>query len=367
MAKPKTYRCKKVSCFRNKARHNPNTKIGKEHLKYKSWTEKHLSSAPQIQTAIIETLQFYGKDSITVRGLFYQLCSPRHLDYVTLDDTANEYSRMNQILTNMRLGRAGLPQETIDHINSCIVDSSRFVGEWYKPRIWKGQKSERIWVICEKDTMRAFFSPICRKYGLPFIASRGFMPVTLRLRLRKEKADLIIYAGDFDPSGCSIDSTLQKELQIPLKRIAITPELIDKYNLPMLPLKPSDPRYKKFKKKYGEQASQIDALESAILKKLVKKAILAEITDPTLMSEFLIEEKEENKAEYLVNEALKNIREKLMVMAIAQVKETNKTDPEDVADKVKKGQGFNIEVDEDLIAKLLQEELKEVVHKPKES
>ena len=82
----------------------------------------------------------------------------------------------------------------------------------------------------------------------------------------------IKYAGDWDPSGIGIDYYIQKRLKqlgiegIDFRRIAVTDKLIDKYGLPLMPLRESDstkkgsnPNLAEFIPLYGNKATHLNA------------------------------------------------------------------------------------------------------------
>lgn len=80
----------------------------------------------------------------------------------------------------------------------------------------------------------------------------------------------IKYSGDWDPSGEGMVYYIKKRLRqlgiegVDVERIAVTPEQIDKYNLPLMPLDPEegkkpDPNLHEFKRRYGDKATHLNA------------------------------------------------------------------------------------------------------------
>ncbi len=149
-----------------------------------------------------------------------------------------------------------------------------------------------IWI--EKDALRTIFTDIARNYNVPVITCRGFVSVSFLNDFRKRvqfynqrnKNVLMLYFGDFDPSGMemlrSMKITLEQEMNLTgiyFKRIALTKEDIEKYDLPYDPaaIKKSDTRTKKFIDKYGSYAVELDALEPEVLSDKIKNAIEDEI------------------------------------------------------------------------------------------
>jgi len=93
----------------------------------------------------------------------------------------------------------------------------------------------------------------------------------------------ILYAGDCDPSGLSIDYYIQKRLRqlgisgIDFKRIAVTHEQIDEYDLPLMNIE-KDPNKKfpnpnlgEFKRLYGNKATHLNAFLTTKHKMLSRK------------------------------------------------------------------------------------------------
>jgi hypothetical protein len=83
----------------------------------------------------------------------------------------------------------------------------------------------------------------------------------------------ILYLSDFDPAGASmpvacarkIEFFLRKEgldLDIQLRPIVLTHEQCEEYELPRTPIKEGERRAARFEARYGEGATELDALEA---------------------------------------------------------------------------------------------------------
>jgi hypothetical protein len=100
-------------------------------------------------------------------------------------------------------------------------------------------------------------------------------------KIEEGKSCYLYYAGDFDPSGLSIYHSLVERLQkydgimqyMDYKRIALTPEQIEEYELPSDPGKQSDPNYKRFVAEYGDNVVELDALPPDVLRNIVEGCI----------------------------------------------------------------------------------------------
>jgi hypothetical protein len=147
-----------------------------------------------------------------------------------------------------------------------------------------------VWI--EKDALSSIFSKIAEKYTVPLVVCRGFASVSFlndykqRLSHYPDKRAVLLYFGDFDPSGVemlnSMQTTLKDELHvhgIEFKRVALSKQDIYTYNLPHSPeaLKKSDTRAQKHIEEFGELAVELDALRPDVLQDKIKTAIESEL------------------------------------------------------------------------------------------
>ena len=94
---------------------------------------------------------------------------------------------------------------------------------------------------------------------------------------------LVLYFGDFDPSGVDIERDLSERLgkynagDFTVVRVALTDEQITKYDLPPMPVKTSDARSEAFLEAYGNKSVELDALDPNILKLMVAQSISSHI------------------------------------------------------------------------------------------
>jgi hypothetical protein len=94
------------------------------------------------------------------------------------------------------------------------------------------------------------------------------------------------YAGDWDPSGAHMLQYIKNRLRlmglgrVNVERIAVTPEQIDKYHLPLMSIDPEpgkkpDPNLHEFRRKYGDKATHLNAFFTETHIKDFKKIALA--------------------------------------------------------------------------------------------
>jgi hypothetical protein len=197
-----------------------------------------------------------------------------------------------------------------------FTDEAEFIDQ-EKKKLLKGygrnllqsqKKYIEVWI--EKDALSSIFTKVCSKYSVPVIVCRGFSSVSFlndfrdRLRLKADKIPLMLYFGDFDPSGMemlkAMKTTLRDEFNIDnmeFKRIALLEEDINIYELPHNPdaIKKKDTRSKKHVKAFGELAVELDALRPDILEEKIEGAILNEIEINLYHKELIKEQQELDK------------------------------------------------------------------------
>src|SRR5262249_36324910 len=133
-----------------------------------------------------------------------------------------------------------------------------------------------IWV--EKSTMGDILNPIAQAHSANLMTGVGELSLTRCFQLiERAKASSvpvrILYLSDFDPGGRSMPLAVARKIEfmvhqmglgldIELRSIALTQQQCDEYRLPRIKIKDTEKRRKKFEKKYGEGAVELDALEA---------------------------------------------------------------------------------------------------------
>ena len=138
-----------------------------------------------------------------------------------------------------------------------------------------------------------------KKYTAPYYVDltpfRGDASIDLKWRLSQRlrevrlngKRAVVLYFGDLDPSGWEMLPTMLETLQSEMglgdtvdgQRCALTPEQVEKYNLPHNPdaLKLTDSRARKYMDRFGDLAVELDALPPPELEKIVRESIEANL------------------------------------------------------------------------------------------
>ena len=151
--------------------------------------------------------------------------------------------------------------------------------------MWEDQ-AYNVVVSLEKDALSRLMSDVANRYSVRTFPTRGYPSFTyvqrmasyIRNRL-KGKPTVVLYFGDFDPSGVDIERDLTERLtkyragDFKIRRVALTHDQIVQYSLPPMPVKKSDARTPSFVAAYGDEAVELDALDPNVLKQLVAESI----------------------------------------------------------------------------------------------
>jgi hypothetical protein len=261
---------------------------------------KGLPSYEEVVAAALEVFEQYDT-ALTLRQLYYRLVS-RHL----FENTVNSYKRLSRLMVRAREERA-VPV-------NCLEDRSRRVlgrgdtgyksaTDFLKKRVASLKESYKdfrmpMWVdqpfnlliSLEKDALSRLVGDEANKYYIRTFPTRGYPSFTyvsrmasyIRNRL-KGKPTVVLYFGDFDPSGVDIERDLGERLQkygageFKVRRVALTKEQIMQYSLPPMPVKKSDARAPSFVSNFGEETVELDALEPNVLKLLVHRSVAEHI------------------------------------------------------------------------------------------
>ena len=287
---------------------------------------RKLPSYEEIVEAALEVFKQYDS-ALTLRQLYYRLVSRQ-----MISNTINSYKRLSRIMVKAR--------EQLDVPVNCLEDRSRRIlgrgdtgfasaEEFLRKRIaglresykdftmpmWNEQPNF-VLVSLEKDALSRLVGDIANQYSIRTFPTRGYpsftyvnrMATYIRNRL-KGKPTVVLYFGDFDPSGIDIERDLAERLgkynagDFTVRRIALTKDQIQQYNLPPMPVKRSDARSDSFLESYGDLSVELDALDPNTLKLMVAQSIASHI-DLNLWSK---KEEEIEKLKLWIKEKLDNM------------------------------------------------------------
>jgi hypothetical protein len=227
--------------------------------------------------AIVESYE----TGVTLRQLFYRLVSEE-----LIPNNQNVYKRLSSKTAAAR--REGWFPSLIDRTRSIEAHATWTSPEssleealsTYRRDRTEGQKHS-IYLGVEKHGMSVQLMHWFGKYGIPVLALGGYSSQTfvdvVRDDIENQGRDaILLYAGDFDPSGVDIDRDFQERTEIFSKviRVALNKKQVESYDLPPLPGKETDVRKWSFIAAHGELIQvELDALPPEELRKLYQKAI----------------------------------------------------------------------------------------------
>ena len=206
-----------------------------------------------------------------------------------------------------------------------------YVDRWAEQEI-----APEIWI--EKEALAKTIERWTLGLNIPIRVNRGYSSWTfiynnvlnLRRTLTKHKKVVIFYLGDLDPSGVDIQRFLKEALEyfgldenvVEFKRLAITPEQVEKYNLPPRPEDAEtlaklerDTRTKSYKYDYIVELDALMAYVPEEFKRIVREAIMSVWDRETY--EKLKERKEE--IDRLLDEMISNYIEKAKEKLLEQL------------------------------------------------
>jgi hypothetical protein len=259
-----------------------------------------LPSYEEVVEAALEVFEQYDT-ALTLRQLYYRLVS-RHL----FPNTINSYKRLSRLMVKARerrdvpvncledrsrriLGRGDTGYTSAEEFLKRRIASLRESYKDFRMPMW-GDQPNYVLVSLEKDALSRLVSDIANQYSVRTFPTRGYpsftyvqrMAAYMRNRL-KGKPAVVLYFGDFDPSGVDIERDLSERLgkyeagDFTVRRVALTDEQIVKYDLPPMPVKSSDARSEGFLEAYGNKSVELDALDPNTLKFMVAQSIASHI------------------------------------------------------------------------------------------
>lgn len=239
---------------------------------------------------------------LTLRQIYYRLVSQ-----LQIPNTLSSYKQLSKLLVKAReqkqvdaskledrsrtvLGHGdfdlGDPE---DFLKSAFAEFKGCWQSWTRP-MWETQPLY-VLIALEKDALSNLFIDIANKYNVQVYPTRGYGSFTFvkdmaqNLSQKWVLATIILYFGDYDPSGRDIERDLTARLRryktgdasFRVQRVALTKNQISDLDLPPKPEDTAtlekllrDPR----SKTYGvEYACELDAIEPTILTKLIESSI----------------------------------------------------------------------------------------------
>lgn len=241
----------------------------------------------------------YGGMRLTVRQIYYRLVASQ-----VISNSTGSYRSVVQALVDGRRDGAISYTDIEDRTRSIHVPkgqeeytaSSTFNAYYghlknldrkYDIPRWWGQPN-KVMVLVEKQALASLFEQVTDRCGVDLVVCRGYPSLTLLYEVSERLLDadertenvLLLYFGDFDPSGADIERSVGDSLEgdfdvdFEIERVAITMDQIQQYNIPPAPAKTTDSRYEKFVADTGVAWQiELDAIEPKQLQDIIEDAV----------------------------------------------------------------------------------------------
>jgi hypothetical protein len=254
---------------------------------------------------IIDEYQAQGF-KLTLRQLYYQFVSR-----AIIENSERSYKNLGYIINDGRL--AGMIDwDAIEDRSRNLKGNQHWrnpaeiarscVHSYYLSR-WSNQPYKlEVWV--EKEALAGVAEAACGPLDIDYFCCKGYTSQSemysagkrLAHYARKQKI-VIIHLGDHDPSGIDMSRDIHERIEmfagrrIEFKRIALNMDQIEQYNPPPNPAKITDSRFAYYRKKYGSESWELDALEPKTLVNLIRDTVY-EYRDPELLKVIDAKERE---------------------------------------------------------------------------
>ena len=236
-----------------------------------------------LDAQIVDVLEADNPQS--VRHVFYRMTNPRLAEPV-------EKSKLGYVLVQRRclaLRRSGRVHYgwIVDasragyHINT-FDDAGDFIGRFtslYRGQVWT-RDLPRVEVWCESQSLAGVIRGECKELAVSLYPTRGFPSVTQcweaaqHINYHSRDLTVILYVGDYDPSGVLIDASLERELRshvstpLEFRRLAINEDQITDYDLPTKPRNAGERRRPEI-----QETVEAEAMPASEMRRIVREAV----------------------------------------------------------------------------------------------
>lgn len=263
----------------------------------------------------IDVLSQYENGILTIRALHYQLVSrgmTNTLQHYKRVVAAMEVARWDgrvdfEAFSDRDRAMCGMTKATETVLEDKQDEAKRQVGLWmrsYGKNRWENQPYYPE-ILIEKKALEGVFAKPCAKWDVAVGACKGYPSLTflyeLSERLRDAQSEgkkpIILYFGDYDPSGEDIPRSIGENLQkfgvydVEIRRIALMEQQVIEWKLPPAPAKETDSRTANWD---GLGQVELDAVKPEKLISMLNDAI-NEIFDQDLYDELITQENEERE------------------------------------------------------------------------
>lgn len=219
---------------------------------------------------------------VTLRGVYYRCVSGGAID----KDELGYRAVGRRLLELRRQGRVDYRHitdgtrwitkpTTYDSVGEMLLDAAR----QYRRSLWT-RSGIVVQVFTEKDAISGVVLPVTDRWDVALGVMRGYVSEsfawTVADGLDRARTTMLVQLGDHDPSGVGAwrDFTdkvrnFAPDVSVEFMRLAVTPEQIDIYDLPLRPTKHSDTRAKN----WAGGSVEVDAIPAPELRRLLEDFI----------------------------------------------------------------------------------------------
>jgi hypothetical protein len=285
------------------------------------------------EALIVITEDLCDYHPLTVRQAYYQAVS-RGL----ISNNLNEYQRVSRILTTLRReeliswdafedrSRRTVEKRGVSDVTSFVRNQCESFLDWrYYHRCRVQEQEYYVEISVEKDALSTVFEEAVWPYCCRLNIMRGQSSADLVNRMAGRFKDaqakgqhiVLLHFGDFDPSGVRIPEAVafnlahHHQVDVDMRRVALTPEQIDTYKLPesLDAAKKSDPNYRHFVTQYDDaRPVELDALHPGILKDLIRQSLESVLDMSNFQEQLKIEEMERAKLKEMRRDVMAFLR-----------------------------------------------------------
>lgn len=243
---------------------------------------------------------------MTVRQAYYQLVSRQ-----VIENSRTQYQAVSNALVWAR--RQGIiPWSWIEDrlrrprtvsMWDDLVDFGETILPAYRRNVWASQSCYfEVWL--EKDALSGIFEDVLEPYGVTLNVGRGYdgwdSIHNAYKRFGIDESGVILYFGDFDPSGEDMVRSLKERLasfgcEPEIVKCALTLDDVNRYSLPADFTKATDTRQKGFIAKYGDIAVELDALPVDVMTKRITDEVESRMDLNALAETKRVEETERTR------------------------------------------------------------------------
>lgn len=241
----------------------------------------------------IEIVARYEPGELTLRALHYQLVglgmtnSVQHYKRVV---AAMEVARWDGLVefeafSDLDRSMVGETRADVTNVDRKIEEAKAQVSAWmqyYNKNRWENQPKYAE-VFIEKKALQAVFQNVCNENHIALGAVKGYPSLTFLHEAAQRFIDreidgkecVILYFGDYDPSGEDIPRSIGDNLarmgaNVEVRRFALFESQVRAWNLPPAPAKQTDSRTANWD---GIGQVELDAVKPEQLKRMAQDAI----------------------------------------------------------------------------------------------